>query len=55
MSQPKRRPSDQKFKIPPSKISQARIWEKQLARELDMLEAMQPNALSAVRFHRFVP
>lgn len=46
-----------KPKPPPqyvSKIAQARMVEKQLTRELNRLELMQPNAFSSVRFHRFV-
>lgn len=38
----------------PSKIKESQNYVKQLEYELQRLESMQPNALDAVRFHRFV-
>lgn len=38
----------------PSKIKETRTYVKQLEYELERLESMQPTALDAVRFHRFV-
>lgn len=39
--------------MPTSKIAQSRDCVKQLQYEINKHETMQPNALSAVRFHRF--
>lgn len=39
--------------MPTSKIAQSRNCVKQLQYEIEKHETMQPNALSAVRFHRF--
>lgn len=39
---------------PPSKIAESRAYVKQLEYEIERLESMQPDALNAVRFHRFV-
>lgn len=42
-------------KIPSSKIKESQAYVKQLEYEIERLESMQPDALNAVRFHRFVP
>lgn len=44
---------DSRPKMPTSKIAQSRDCVKQLQYEINKHETMQPNALSAVRFHRF--
>lgn len=40
-------------KMPSSKIALSRVCAKQLEHEIERLESMQPNALCAVRFHRY--
>lgn len=51
------KPSERKepTKMPSSKIEESRAYVKQLEYEIERLESMQPDALNAVRFHRFVP
>lgn len=54
----KKKPSNKQNERPKmpssSKLKESRAYVKQLEYEIEQLEWMQPDALSAVRFHRFV-